>query len=132
MSNIRITVACPGDLIQDANHFAMCLGEGPADAQTYGTPALQDAQGNLYAVASFMSQSMTQDPQETPQRPSWDVQPYTVNMTGAGRAQAALVIWDGTGPIPQAQPGQITVIGGMSGPEALAAMGLSVVEAPEV
>lgn len=127
----RITVACCATLLDDGNALAMCLGQSSADAQTYANTGWQDAQGNLYAAASFMRESMTQDPQQTLDRPEWDVEPYVVNMAGAARAQAALVVWDREGDIPQAQPGQITVVGGMSGPEALAAMGLSVVEADE-
>ena len=130
----RLTVACCATIADDATHLAMCLGQSDADAQTYVNAGWQDADGNLYAAASFLSESMTQDPQGVLQRPAWDSdQPYTVNMTGAARAQAALVIWDGEGPIPQAAPGQITVVGEMAGPEALVAMGLSVVEmGPEV
>ena len=124
----RLTVACCATMTYDASHLAMCLAEGPADAATYANAGWQDADGNLYAAASFLSESMTQDPQQALTRPAWDTEPYTINMTGAARAQAALVIWDGEGPIPQAAPGQITVVGGMTGPEALAAMGLSVVE----
>ena len=124
----RLTVACCTTMRDDASHLAMCLGQSDADAQTYANAGWQDAQGSLYAAASFMSESMTQDPQQALTRPAWDTEPYTVNMTAAARAQSALVIWDRDGPIPQATPGQITVVGGMAGPEALAAMGLSVVE----
>ena len=121
----RLTVACCATMTDDASHLAMCLGQSDADAQTYVNAGCQDAQGNLYAAASFLSESMTQDPQGTLQRPAWDTEPYTVNMTAAARAQAALVIWDGEEPTPQAAPGQITVVGGMPGRDALAAMGLT-------
>ena len=121
----RLTAACPADLTDDANHLAMCLGQSDADAQTYANLGWQDAQGNLYAAASFLSESMTQDPQQAITRPEWDVEPYTVNMTGASRAQAALVVWDRVGPVPQATPGAITIVGGMDGIAALASMGLT-------
>jgi hypothetical protein len=50
-------------------------------------------------------------------------------MTAAGRAQAALVFWmPGETDAPAATPGVLTAIGGMSGPDALAAMGLTPVE----
>ena len=124
----RLTVACCATMTDDASHLAMCLGQSDADAQTYANAGWQDAQGNLYAAASFLSESMTQGPTKSLTRPAWDTEPYVVNMTGAARAQAALVIWDGEGPIPQAAPGQITVVGGMAGPDALAAMGLEGVE----
>ena len=50
---MRLTIACPATLRSDANNFAMVLGYGPSDAETYGTPNWQDADGNLYAVASL-------------------------------------------------------------------------------
>ena len=121
----RLTAACAADMQADALHLAMCLAEGPDDAATYDSLSRQDADGNLYAVASFLADHMTQDPTQTLQRPAWDVQPYTINMAAAHRAQAALVVWDREGPIPQAAPGAITIVGGMSGPAALAAMGLT-------
>ena len=127
----RFTAACAADMQVDVPHLAMCLAQGPADAATYDSLSRQDADGNLYAVASFLADRMTQDPQQALTRPAWDTEPYIVNMTAAARAQAALVIWDGEGPIPQAAPGQITVVGGMPGPDALAAMGLSAVETPD-
>ena len=128
----RLTVACCTTMRDDASHLAMCLGQSHADAQTYVNAGWQDADGNLYAAASFLSESMTQDPQQSLTRPEWDTEPYTVNMTGAARAQAALVIWDGEGDIPQAAPGQIAVVGGMAGPDALAAMGLTIVPDDEI
>ena len=126
MSNeSRLTAACAADMQADVQHLAMCLAEGPDDAATYSTLSRQDADGNLYAVASFLAGDMTQDPMQTLQRPAWDVQPYTIDMDAARRAQAALVVWDRVGPIPQAEPGAITIVGGMSGLDALAAMGLT-------
>ena len=124
----RLTVACCITMTDDASHLAMCLGQSDADAQTYANLGWQDAQGNLYAAASFLSESMTQDPTKSLTRPAWDTEPYTVNMTGAARAQAALVVWPGEaedpGDPPLAQPDKITVIVGLPGVEALAAMGL--------
>ena len=127
----RLTAACAADMQADAPHLAMCLAEGPDDAATYSSLSRQDADGNLYAVASFPASAMTQDPTKTLQRPAWDKQPYTINMAAARRAQAALVVWDREGPIPQAAPGQITIVGGMRGPEALAKMGLALLPVPD-
>lgn len=125
---MRITAACPVAMRDDANDLAMVLAFGPADANTYGEPSWQDAQGNLYAAASFIA-----GPNFVPtatsglQRPSWDQEPYTVNLTGAGRAQAALVFWvaNAEESPPQAATDKLTAIAGMEGPEALAAMGLT-------
>ena len=51
---MRLTIACTDALRSDANNLAMVLGYGPADAETYGTPNWQDADGNLYACASLV------------------------------------------------------------------------------
>ena len=51
---MRVTAACPEDLISDARHLAMVLGFGPEDADTYGEASWQDAAGNLYACASWI------------------------------------------------------------------------------
>jgi hypothetical protein len=128
---MRLNVSCPEAMIDDANDLAMALGEGPADASTYGAATWQDAAGNLYTVASFPNHLLHQDPAQAIDRPAWDVEPYGINMTGAQRAQAALVIWTGPGddpgnpiPIPHASPDAITVVAGGNGQAALAAMGL--------
>ena len=90
---MRITVACPEALIPDANHLAMVLAEGPPDAMTYRNPSWQDADGNLYAAASFVAQPSWVDAAQGPlERPEWDTD-YTVNMAAANRAQAKVSIW---------------------------------------
>ena len=127
-----LTIAVPLDMANDANALGGACGESAADLETYqdrpNTPMQRNAAGDLFLWHSFPNWFFRQDPQGDLQRPAWDSdQPYTVNMTGAARAQAALGIWDGEGPIPQAAPGQITVVGGMAGPDALAAMGLQLV-----
>ena len=119
---MRITAACPEALIDDANQLAMVLGQGPADALTYGEPKWQDADGNLYAAASFVVRpEWVGGAQSALQRPEWDAEPYKVNMAGAQRAQAALVF--SLAPV-LATPSALTAIGGMDGREAIAAMGL--------
>ena len=42
---MRLTIACPGALRDDANQLAMVLGYGPDDAETYGELNWQDAGG---------------------------------------------------------------------------------------
>ena len=132
---MRITAAAPASMLDDANSFAMVMAYGPADAQTYRNPSWQDADSNLYAAASFeVDPEWVTAAQSTLERPAWDDPPegegYTVNMTGAERAQAALVFWapDGETTPPQARPTALTAVAGMGGPEALVAMGLSRVE----
>lgn len=106
----------------DANNLAMVLAEGPDDGATYGAANWQDAQGNLYAVASFEARpEWAQAAQGALTRPDWDVQPYIINMTGAGRAQDALVF--ALEPV-AAAPDALTAVGGIPPRDALAAMGL--------
>jgi hypothetical protein len=122
---MRVTAACPVALISDANHLAMALAYGPADGETYRNPQWQDADGNLYAAASFEARpewiGMAQAPLV---RPDWDTGEI-IDMDAAARAQAALVF--ALEPTP-AVPGQLTAIGGMGGLDALAAMGLAQIE----
>lgn len=125
---MRITAACPEEMIGDANDLAMVLGSGPDDGQTYTVPNWQDADGNRYAAASFETRGeWSGRAQRALARPLWDAQPYTVNMAGARRAQAALMFWAppvAGGRAPSAHPASLTAIGGMEGLEALAVMGL--------
>lgn len=130
MTVTRITVACPDAMRDDANQLAMVLGHGPDDGKTYGALNWQDAQGNLYAVASFEARAeWVTAAQSALQRPAWDVwvdgDGYIINMTGAERAQAALVFWSGDGAVPRAGPAILVSVGGMSASSALAAMGLT-------
>ena len=89
---MRLTIACPEALRDDANNLAIVLGYGPSDAQTYVALNWQDADGNLYACASLIvSDAFTTTAQSGLQRPAWDTDSH-VNMAGANRAQAALEI----------------------------------------
>ena len=126
---MRITVACPEAMIGDANDLAMVLGFSPDDGQTYGALDWQDADGNRYAAASFEAlDSWVAGAQSALMRPAWDAEPYQVNMTGAARAQAALVFWmptEANPEPPQATPVTLTAIGGLDARAALAAMGVA-------
>jgi len=51
----KATIATPAAHIPDANQLALALGESSADDQTFSTASYQDAQGNLYAVASTVA-----------------------------------------------------------------------------
>lgn len=121
---MRITVACPEALISDANHLAMVLAEGPADALTYRIPSWQDADGNIYAAASFVAQPSWVDTAQGPlERPEWDTD-NTINMAAAARAHALVSIW-GLGedePAPKAAPDNILA---MFHPDPLAAMAMA-------
>jgi hypothetical protein len=128
---MRITAACPEAMIADANNLSMVLAAGPADGETYRGLNWQDANGNRYAAASWEATEEWIAKAEGPLvRPDWDTgPPYVIDMEAAGRAQAALVVWlGGDDPAPQAAPEVLTAVGGIGGPEALAAMGLTMVE----
>lgn len=118
---MRVTAAAPAALVSDCNQLAMCLAFGPADALTYTGLNWQDADGNLYAAASWEARDEWVTAATQPlQRPAWDVASI-IDMVAAGRAQAAMVF--ALEPV-MAVPGVLTAIAGMSGVEALAAMGL--------
>ena len=122
---MRLTIACPDALRADGNHFAMALGSGPADALTYGSLNWQDADGNLYAVASLpVSDTFTTTAQTALQRPSWDTDNH-VNMDAARRAQAALVF---SLEAVEVAPDKLTACAGDDALATLAAMGLTQVE----
>lgn len=118
---MRVTAAAPEALVSDCNQLAMCLAFGPADALTYTGLNWQDADGNLYAAASWEARDEWVAGATQPLvRPAWDVDEI-VDMVAAGRAQAAMVF--ALEPV-MAVPGVLTAIAGMSGVDALAAMGL--------
>ena len=119
---MRITCSCPEAMISDANQYAMCLGQSEADGQTYNGLNWQDADGNLYAAASFEARDEWITFAQAPLvRPAWDVNEI-IDMVAAERAQAALVF---STEVLLASPAALTAIGGMDGVTALDAMGLS-------
>ena len=131
---MRLTIACPQAHIDIANHYAMVLGYSEADGLTYRNPSWQDAQGNLYALASLpVGDSFVSTSTSPLQRPAWDVD-QIIDMTKAGQAQALVILWmpneDSTVP-PLATTNRITAILGMEGADAMAAMGLTAINSEE-
>jgi hypothetical protein len=129
---MRLTIACPEGLITDANHLAMALGQGVADMQSFRGAVWQDAQGNLYACASFEADEDWLAKAKTEvQRPAWDSGPsYAINLTGARRAQAILGLWlasDTESQPPAASPAALTAIVGLTADRALELMQLEAV-----
>ena len=119
---MRITCSAPEAMISDANQYAMCLGQSEADGETYRGLNWQDADGNLYAAASFEARDEWITFAQAPLvRPAWDTTEI-IDMMAAERAQAALVF---STEALLASPAAITAIGGMDGVTALDAMGLS-------
>jgi len=122
---MRITIACPEALRDDANQIAMVLGYGPDDAETYVALNWHDVDGNLYACASLpVSDTFTTTAQSGLQRPAWNTDNH-VNMDAARRAQAALVF--SLTPV-TAMPDKLTACAGDDALATLAAMGLTQVE----
>jgi len=117
----RVTVATPLTHIPHANQLALCLGESSADDQTFTTASYQDAQGNLYAVASTVAKpifaQLAGQPLQAPDHaPGMD-------LVAATRAQARLQINGGI-----ATPDVIAVILGdrlESAQDHIAALGLT-------
>lgn len=135
MTSIPLTVACPEALRDDANNFAMLFGSGPANGNTYRATNWQDADGNLYAVsASYVGLGFVHGARSTLVRPEWDTDNH-INMAGAGRTQAALVVAQygvdlETGeplPVPKAVPGKLTAVLGADAMTAIELLGLSLV-----
>jgi len=119
---MRLTIACPNALRDDANNLAMVLGYRPDDAETYVGLNWQDAGGNLYACASLpVPDTFTTTAQSPLQRPAWDTDNH-VNMAGANRAQSALVF--SLTPV-TAMPDKLTACAGDDALAVLAAMGLT-------
>jgi hypothetical protein len=118
---MRITCSCPELLVFDANQYAMCLGFSEADGETYRGLNWVDAQGNLYAAASFDARDEWVIFAQAPlQRPLWDTA-EVIDMVAAERAQAALAF---STEALSASPTALTAIGGMDGLAALVTMGL--------
>lgn len=132
---MRLTFICPSAHRDDANDLAMVLAFSAADANTYREPTYQDAQGNLYSVASgAVPPTFVGNATSALERPDWDTD-NTVNMAGAGRAQAIVRLWmpteDNPTP-PLATPDTLLVLAGDDPHGLLAAAGLVVVAAPEL
>ena len=122
---LRLTIACPDALRDDANQLAMALGYRPDDAGTYVGLNWQDADGNLYACASLIvSDTFVSTAQSTLSRPTWDVD-NIIDMDAARRAQAALVF--SLDPV-AAMPDKLTACAGDDALATLATMGLTQVE----
>ena len=117
----KATIATPAAHIPDANQLALCLGESRADDKTFTSASYQDADGNLYSVASTVAKplfaQLAGQPLQAPgHAPDMD-------LAAATRAQALLQINGGT-----ASPDVIAVILGdrkESAQDHIAALGLS-------
>ena len=117
----RVTIATPLAHIPDANQLALCLGESAADDQTFPTASYQDAEGNLYAVASTVAKpifaELAGQPLVAPEHAP------TIDLAAATKAQSLLQINNGI-----ASPDVIAVMLGdrlESAQDHIAALGLT-------
>jgi len=128
---MRLTIICPEAHRNDANHYAMALGSSEADGLTYGDPAWQDAQGNLYAVASLpVSDDFINRATSPLDRPEWDVKPYGISMAAANRTQDRVQVWQPTDDTPEPPQVSLDAILALVGDDPLAllaAAGLSTI-----
>lgn len=117
---LRATIAAPVTQLEDANVLALCLGESPADINTFTRATHTDADGNEYAVASTVAKPVFEEmafaetvaPDHAPD----------ADLAAATRAQSILNIGD------LATPEHITAIIGSrfeSAQDHIAAMGLT-------
>lgn len=109
----RVTIAVPEALIEKTNHLACVVGEFSADINTFREASWQDADGNLYAVASTVVKPIfLQAAQGLPETP-----PHADGIADRALAQQALDTLN--------QPGGIQMIVDVEPMEALASLGLS-------
>lgn len=123
---ILVTIAVPEAMLIDANQLARCVGYGPDDDQTFRTPCWQDAEGNVYSVASGpVWPAFLAVPGQTLVEPEWGA-----DMEAAERAQATLRVSDMRSPEdPEAAPpivaqADVDHVSAVIGPEGLTALGL--------
>ncbi len=104
---MRVTIIVPQAKIADANQLALCLGQSAADDQTFGAATWKDAAENLYAVASTMVMA-TFPTSAASTLVAPDFAP-SADLVAAGRAQAALVVYDPDAPV-QASTARILAV----------------------
>lgn len=119
----RITIIVPEAHIADANQLGRVLGQSAADDQTYGAALYQDAQGGRYAMASgVVGPTFVQMAGAPLIEPPWGA-----DMAAARRAQAIVQVVTGPAEI-EAATGKILALVGWWPAEAVAALGLSIID----
>ena len=118
---LRVTVVCPEALLPDARQMALVLGNSAADVATF-REGWVDADGNPYGVASFLARATFPTSAGSPFAAP-DFAP-DVDLEAAGRAQAALRIFDPESPFP-ASPSILWAGLHDSDQDAIAAAGIS-------
>jgi hypothetical protein len=86
---MRYTVAVPEQHLAKANELAMVFGLSLHDKNTYTELKYTDADGNLYAVASFLAPDTMVERVETDLvRPIWDEENQDIDMALAEQGKA--------------------------------------------
>ena len=130
---ITLATACPASLWPAYVQLRRTVApdERTADNPPGGIPSYE-RDGVSYVVSSMPRTDWSLRALEPVTAPEWEA-----DLEAAQAAQAALVVWpapgaadseEGPGDPPLAQPDAITVIVGMPGRDALAAMGLTPIE----
>lgn len=122
---IRITIACPEGMMSEANQFALCVGNSPADAQTFGSATWEDGTGERYALASLLAGAQFPQVAGAPlQAPAYTPD---ADIAEAGIAQAALRIWSpmSQGSFPEIGPDRLVAVIGLEAGLAIPLLGLS-------
>ena len=118
-----VTLAVPADLLEPMRHLAM-LRLGAADGVHRVADWTRD--GAAFAAAS-LPRAMTAGWNEPPVRPDWDTD-EAVDLTQAGAAMLAMQLLDASD-VGEWDTARIAVVTGMEPMAALAALGLTRVEA---
>ena len=88
---MRYTVAVPEQHLAKANELAMVFGLSLHDKNTYTKLKYADADGNLYAVASFLAPDTMVSRVETDLvRPMWDEENQDIDMALAEQGRAVV------------------------------------------
>ena len=133
MSRINIAAFAAQDMIEEANHLAMAVGQGPDDGATYGWAGWQNDTGRYCLRDVMVGLDWLARASSPLERPEWDVD-RVINMAAARRAQAAIRLWlppEGeaeAAPFPQPAPGLIVVYAGIDTASAISAAGVVRVE----
>ena len=118
----RLTIAVPESLTAKANQLALVIGESQHDDQTFTQCNYQDANGNLYAVASTAVKEIILIwlyANELPSNnPNWS-NPFNADLTQAHEAFDAV------------NQGQIMIRVGDDAQVAIADMGLTLIPSEE-
>ena len=125
-----LTIACPEQHIDRANHYAMAIGWSEADGLTYRAPRYE-RDGVQYSVTSVQLEQFAADPFEPCTRPEWDSE-EVIDLVAANEVLPLLDVhpYDPEVPVTP-DPEKLTVITGPEPLVALAHMGLTLIPSEE-